>query len=123
MSGTVGHAVGRQNSPDERMVASSAAPSATVSARARSGPAIHRPRQSVESSSAVSNHPGRDHVLAAPAVVRTRTAQKYRVRDASGLPRKIVHGSPELISPESQTFARPSLNSSGRVATSTRYDA
>ena len=74
MRGTVGHAVGRQNSPEARMRASSATPSSGAMVSGRSGPAIQRPRQSVESSSAVSNQAGRDQLLA-PRLVRTRTDQ------------------------------------------------
>ena len=75
MSGTVGQAVGRQNSPDARMRASSAKPSSGVMARARSGPAIQRPRHSVESRIAVSNHDARAQSLARPFEARARTVQ------------------------------------------------
>ena len=76
MSGTVGQAVGRQNSPAARMGASLARPSSGVrSTSERSGPAIHTPCQSAGVRSAVSNHPRLDDPPRLAPVVATRTDQ------------------------------------------------
>ena len=75
--GTMGQAVGRQNSPAARMalVVGDAVCPGVRSANDRSGPAIHAPFQSLGGRSAVSNQPRPTRSLAPPAFVETRSDQ------------------------------------------------